>query len=341
MEVSVHRVVCLAFDDAQVLDITGPLEVFGRAARVLRDTGAKRGLCYEVAIASRGAAPVRTSSGLSLVAVGDWNWARSADTLLVAGGIGWEAASRDSDLLALLQQAHRAGTRLASICTGALVLARAGLLDERPATTHWAHFDSLRRVARGARIDRDALFVRSAQNLYTSAGVTAGIDLALSLVEQDHGLATALEVARQLVVFVKRPGNQAQISRTLATQAVSDQRLRQVVQWLSDHLDQDLSVPVLAERAAMSPRNFTRRFTEELGLPPSRLVEQLRCEAVARRLAETDLPLARIAQQLGFASVETLRRTFQRHYGMSPAEYRQRATHDRPTAAGRADVPES
>lgn len=318
-----HRVACLAFADAQILDISGPMEVFGRAARWLRDEGRYDGLCYELEIIAGEVGPVRTSSGLQIVATRPWRECEP-DTLLVAGGIGWEQMAADPELGLWLRGLHARGRRIASICSGALILAAAGLLDGKRATTHWDYCDRLRGMAPDCEVSREAIYVQADERLYSSAGVTAGMDLALALVEHDHDLPTALAVAQLLVMFVKRPGGHPQLSRTLLAQGVPSDRLKSLQIWMLDHLSGDLSIESLAQRAAMSPRNFIRKFSAENGIGPARFVEQLRAEAACRRLEETTLPLARIATQVGLGSAETLRRVFQRQYGMAPAEFRRR-----------------
>jgi transcriptional regulator GlxA family with amidase domain len=209
------------------------------------------------------------------------------------------------------------------VCTGAFLLARAGLLDGRSATTHWAACAALARNYPTVHVDPDPIFVRDG-NVYTSAGVTAGIDLALALVEEDLGAAAALEVARNLVLFVRRPGGQAQFSATLAGQAAVRPGIRELQAWISEHLDADLSVPALAERAFMSPRNFARVFAQQVGSTPGAFVESVRVERARTLLETTDLQVEEIARACGFGTVETMRRAFGRRVRVSPSEYRER-----------------
>ncbi len=209
------------------------------------------------------------------------------------------------------------------MCTGAFLLARAGILDGRKATTHWAACAALERTHPTVEVQPDPIFVRDG-NVYTSAGVTAGIDLALALVEEDLGAEAALEVARSLVLFIRRPGGQAQFSRGLAGQAASRPGISQLQAWILDHLDHDLAVAALAERAFMSPRNFARVFTAEVGVTPAAYVEAVRLERARMLLETTDKQLEEIAQLCGFGTVETLRRTFARRLHVSPSDYRQR-----------------
>jgi transcriptional regulator GlxA family with amidase domain len=211
------------------------------------------------------------------------------------------------------------------VCTGAFVLAAAGLLDGRRATTHWRSCASLARRYPQITVDADPIFVRDG-NIYTSAGVTAGMDLALALVEEDHGREVALHVARELVLFLRRPGGQSQFSAQLAVQAADREPLRELQAWIADHLDQDLSIPALAARVAMSERNFARVFTREVGVTPARFVETARIEAARRRLEESSHGVEAVAAQCGFGTAESMRRTFLRRLRVPPSAYRHRFT---------------
>ena len=317
-----HRVVMLGFPQAQVLDITGPLEVFARTARWLAEHRGVRRPAYLTELVAARAGPLVMSSGLGLVAARRYADVRDADTLLVAGGIGWEAATRDRALLAWLAAQSRRVQRIGSICNGAMLLAAAGLLDGKPATTHWAYLDRLATLAPRARIDRDALYVR-AGNIYTSAGVTAGMDLALALVEQDHGKAVALAVAQELVLFLKRPGGQSQFSRHLEAQR-RDDLFGELELWMLENPRADLSVEGLARRMSMSPRHFARLFRARLGASPGAYVRRLRVERARRRIEEGASRLKQVARESGFADEQSLRRSFQQQLGVTPAEYRAR-----------------
>jgi transcriptional regulator GlxA family with amidase domain len=332
-----RRIAMVGFDGLQLLDVTGPLEVFSLASRLLLEQGRTAVPAYEVVLAARQAGPVTSSSGLALLAACGWERLGPVDTLLVSGGRGVEQALRDGGLVAWLRRAAPAARRFGSVCTGALLLARAGLLDERRVTTHWAFLGRLADMAPAARIQPDAIFVRDGQ-LWTSAGVTAGMDMALAIVEQDWGRPLALIVARQLVMYLKRPGRHSQYSATLAAQSAgAEGRFRDLMDWVFEHLDKDLSVAALAERVDMSPRHFGRSFKEETGLTPARFVEQARFEAAQRLLAEGDEPLETVAAQCGFGSAETLRRVCHRRTGMSPVAYRLRLQRDGlPRSAERA-----
>ena len=315
-----RRIVLVAFPDVQILDITGPGEVFSLADRAAGDAGE-----YSLQLVAPEAGEIAASNGLRLVADRTLDECRGPiDTLIVAGGLGAQAAARDHRLTDWLRLAARRSRRVTSVCTGAFLLARAGLLDGRRATTHWNACAALARHYPSIEVEPDPIFVRDG-NVYTSAGVTAGIDLALALVEEDLGREAALTVARDLVLFIRRPGGQAQFSAGLAGQAASRPGVRELQAWIADHLDDDLSVPALAERAFMSPRNFARVFAREVGVTPAAYVESLRLER-ARTLLETgdDLQLEEIALRCGFGTVETLRRVFGRRLGVNPNAYRSR-----------------
>jgi transcriptional regulator GlxA family with amidase domain len=308
-----RRIAMLAFEDVQALDVTGPLEVFSLATRLAGGT-------YALELVASG--PVVTSSGLQLQPHRSLGERLGAlDTLVIAGGRGVHAAVADEDLVDWVRAAAAGSRRVASVCTGAFLLARAGLLDGRRATTHWAECDALAAAHPEVEVDPEPIFLRDG-HVYTSAGVTAGIDLALALVEEDLGRQASQVVARQLVVYMRRPGGQAQMSAGLAGQACGTPLLSELQAWIAEHLDADLSVPALAERVFMSPRHFARVFKQEVGSTPGSYVEAMRVERVRTLLATTDLQLAEIARRCGFGTVETLRRTFGRHTHRNPAEYR-------------------
>lgn len=311
-----------AYPQAQILDITGPLEVFARTTRWLRDHAGLAKPAYEVELVARSRGTITTSGGLSLVATRGIRESQRIDTLLISGGIGHEDAARDPAILNWIRRRATAVQRLGSICTGALILARAGLLDNRIVTTHWAYCDQLAAAAPHARVDANALYVRSGR-LYTSAGVTAGMDLALALVEQDWGSPVALAVAQELVMFLKRPDGQSQFSRFLQAQQHDDDFGRLEL-WILPNLDADLSVAALAARANMSTRHFARRFAERFGAPPAAYVLRARVEAARRRLEEGPTRMKAIARQCGFAGEQRMRRAFRRTLGVAPAEYRAR-----------------
>jgi transcriptional regulator GlxA family with amidase domain len=317
----------VAFPDTQILDVVGPLEVFSRASRVLTDEG-RRGLPrYHVEILARESGPVVTSSTLALVAGRSWRSVRGRiDTLMVAGGRGVDEALRDRGLIAWLRRAARDAGRVASVCTGAFLLAEAGVLDGKTVATHWSYCAALAERYPKVTVDPDPIFVGQGR-IYTSAGVTAGMDLALALVEADHGRAVAAQVARELVLFLKRPGGQSQFSTQLQTQLSDREPIADLQAWMADHPAADLSVPALARRAAMSPRNFARLFQRTVGATPAAHVERVRVEAARRRLEESDASIDEVAVQCGFGTRESLRRAFHRALRVSPSEYRNRFAH--------------
>jgi transcriptional regulator GlxA family with amidase domain len=242
---------------------------------------------------------------------------------VVAGGRGVKAAVEDERLVAWLKAAAERSRRVTSVCTGAFLLAQAGLLEGRRVTTHWASCDELARRHPDVEVDSDPIFVRDG-NLITSAGVTAGMDLALALVEEDLGRDVALATARWLVLFLKRPGGQAQFSAQLAAQVADREPLRELQEWLPDNLGEDLSVPALARRACMSERNFARAFRGETGMTPAAYVELARVESARIALETSNVSVETVARQAGFGTVETMRRAFRRRVGVSPNSYRGR-----------------
>lgn len=319
-----RHIVALIFPDVQILDVTGPLEVFGRAARLLVERNLRTDLAYSVEMVATDAGPVETSSGMRLVAERRIRAVRDGvDTLLVAGGRGARAAAQNTELLRWLRRMAPRVRRLGSVCTGSFVLAAAGVLDGKRATTHWASCDALSSQHPRVQVDADPIFVRDG-NVYTSAGVTAGMDLALAMVEEDHGRQIALGVARQLVMFLKRPGGQSQFSAQLSVQTADREPLRELQQWIADHLSFDLSIPALAQRVAMSPRHFARVFASELNMTPAHFVEVQRVEAARRRLEESSDGVDAIAATCGFGGAEVMRRAFLRTIRVSPTDYRNR-----------------
>ncbi|HYF25307.1 MAG TPA: DJ-1/PfpI family protein [Baekduia sp.] len=304
-----RRVLVLVGDGLQPLDAVGPVEVLHRAGG------------YATTVVAAGGGPVGSPSGLALGAAALPDPDEPADTLLVAGG-EWTRSPGHATLDWVRAQAAHS-RRTTSVCTGAFVLAAAGLLDGRRATTHWAWCDALARRYPRVDVRPDPIFVRDG-DIWTSAGVTAGMDLALALVEEDLGAATALEVARELVLFLKRPGGQAQFSGALLAQTAARGPVRDVQAWAAQHLAGDLSVPALAARAGRSERQLSRLFAEQVGMAPGAWVEALRVERARALLTSTPLGVEAVAREVGFASAEVLRRAFHRRTGVSPAEFRQR-----------------
>jgi transcriptional regulator GlxA family with amidase domain len=311
-----RRVLILAFDGVQSLDVTGPAEVFNAAGRVAREP-------YRLEIVAPAAGPVRSGSGLTLMPDRAIAAVRGqVDTLLVAGG-EVEATARDERVTRWLARTAGRSRRVGSVCSGAFILAAAGLLDGRRAATHWAYSEELAELFPAVEVDPDAIFVRDG-DVWTSAGVTAGMDLALALVEEDLGREAALEAARWLVIYARRSGGQSQFSSHLRAQLAEREPLRDLQAWLPEHLDGDLSVEALAARAHMSPRNFARAFRRELGMTPAAYVEALRVDGARLRLESTAEKVESVARACGFGTVETMRRAFHRRLGVGPAEYRRR-----------------
>jgi transcriptional regulator GlxA family with amidase domain len=315
-----RTVLVVLFDDVQSLDVTGPVEVFAGAEQHTPGT-------YRIRTASLDGAPVRTSSGLTVVPDRALTGAPVPHTLLVPGGRG--TRNPDPRLIGWLREHGPGAPRLVSVCTGAALLAAAGLLDGRRATTHWAYCDRLARDHPAVEVDPDPIYVRDG-HVATSAGVTSGIDLSLALVEEDLGRDAALTVARHLVVFLRRPGNQAQFSAQLAAQTARREPLREVQQWITEHPGADLSVESLAARAALSPRHFARAFQAETGTTPGRYVDRVRLEHARRLLEDSTDGVEEISRVSGYGTPEAMRRAFVRALGTSPAEYRRRF---RPAAA--------
>ena len=324
MSSSARRVAMVVYPEVQILDVTGPLEVFARTSRWLIDHGRRPDPAYTVELVAARRGPVVCSSGLELLVRRSFADVRGGiDTLLVAGGIGFVHELGERAAVAWIRRMAPRVRRLGSVCTGAFLLAEAGLLDGRRATTHWRRCGELAERYPRVTVDPDPIFVRD-RRIYTSAGVTAGMDLALALVEEDQGHEVALAVARELVMFVKRPGGQSQFSVPLTAQATAHQPIRELQVWISEHPAADLSVGALARRAAMSPRNFARVFTREVGVTPARFVERTRVEAARQRLEESSLGVDAIADECGFGGAEIMRRTFLRTVRVNPADYRHR-----------------
>jgi len=324
-----RTVLIVLFDGVQSLDVTGPLEVFA-GANQWQPASARRGPAYRIGTVSLGGRPVRTSSGLLLTPDETLSIParQGPDILIVPGGEG--ARHADPDLVAWLRAHGHRARRLVSVCTGAFLLADAGLLNGRRVTTHWAYCAALAARFPEIAVDPDPIFVRDG-NVITSAGVTAGIDLALTLVEDDLGRDAALAIARHLVVFLRRPANQAQFSTQLAAQVADREPLREVQRWIADNPAADLSVEALASRASLSPRQFARAFTAEVGMPPGRYVDRARLETARRRMEDTADGVEQTARLCGYGTPEAMRRAFIRALGVSPAEYRRRF---RPVPAG-------
>jgi transcriptional regulator GlxA family with amidase domain len=305
-----RRVVFAAVPPIQILDLTGPFEVFARCGG------------YRVELVTTGpGGRIGSSCGLCLSEAGDYRTVRgSIDTLLVPGGDGAEDLLVDKAFLRWLGRMGRNVRRVGSICTGAFLLAAAGILDGRRSATHWRYCARLQEKFPKVRVEQDPIFLRDG-HVYTSAGVMAGIDLALALVEEDHGQAKSLEIARDLVMFLRRPGGQSQFSTVLAAQVSSRRPIEDLQGWILAHLTGDLSVEKLAARCRMSARHFTRVFTAEKGVTPARFVEQARVESARILLETSGCGMKQAAAQSGFGSVDSLRRAFVRVLRVTPSEY--------------------
>jgi len=339
MASATRRVVFVAAPGTEILDLVGPLQVFARAADIFgkKNPGASPIYSVEVVAASHRTS-VMTNCGLRITAHKTFRQLRGRiDTLLVAGGSAIENDEIDVEVVRWLRKTAGRIRRIGSVCTGAMLLARAGLLDGRQATTHWNWCELLTKRCPRANVDPNPIFIRDG-NVYTSAGITAGMDLALALVEEDHGSRLALQVARNLVLYLRRPGGQSQFSAALSLQLTDRKPLRELESWMLDNLNKPLTVPVLAQRVAMSPRNFARVFTREMKTTPAKFVERLRVEAARRRLEESQNSLETIAGECGFGNVNSMRNVFQRTLRIAPGQYRRhfrQVKHSSKAKAGR------
>lgn len=316
-----RRVAFVVIGDLVALDLVGPLEAFtvARAHPLLSGCDP-----YQIWIVSEAGGPIVTRSSLK-IATEPYSALTSdpVDTLIVIGCGGGRVPVMSDAFLAWLRARVSEARRTCSVCTGAFALAAAGIADHRKITTHWRWLDKLAQSYPEARVERGPIYVRDG-DLWTSAGVTAGIDLALALIEDDFGRTVAMDVARTLVVYLKRPGNQQQFSTAFEAQARADGPIGDLVMWISGHLQDDLSVEALAQRASMSPRTFARKFVREVGWTPAKFVEQLRLEAARHALEDGTLPLKEIARLVGLGDQQGLRRAMLKSSGTTPTEYRDR-----------------
>jgi transcriptional regulator GlxA family with amidase domain len=315
---SERRVVIVCFPGCELLDVAGAASVFGSASWLRAGAGG-----YRVELVALQAGPVLSSCGVALIAERALGRVRGAiDTLLVAGGLE-PAIVGAAGLVPLLPALSRRARRTASVCSGAFLLAQAGLLRGKRAVTHWAGVSTLAERFPDTQVETDPIFVRDG-DVWTSAGVTAGIDLALALVEQDHGAQLALEVARWGVMYLRRPGGQSQFSAPLSAQGAQDSDIASLLGWIGDNLQAELSIEAMAQRAHMSVRNFARVFRRETGSTPASYVERLRLDSARRALELSSQSVKQIAASTGFGSVETLHRAFQRCLSVTPLQYRAR-----------------
>jgi transcriptional regulator GlxA family with amidase domain len=314
----------LAVTNSVMLDVCAPLDVFSFVNLWLQLSGKSAEPVYTLSIVAHETGPVTTTSGIKIFA--DRNLEDmhdDVDTLLIAGGIGAEYDSPAPQVIAYLQRMAPRVRRIGSICTGAFLLAESGLLNGRKATTHWMFCERFAQHYPHIQVDADRIYVRDG-NIYTSGGVTSGIDLALALVEEDWGHEVALMVARSIVVFMSRPGGQSQFSALMLNEAKNRKDFRELQAWITVNPQTDLNIETLSERMAMSPRNFCRVFSEEIGMTPAKFVEITRLEAARNKLERTAQSVDVIAAQCGFGNAEHMRRTFQRHLKISPQDYRER-----------------
>ncbi|MCP1359879.1 GlxA family transcriptional regulator [Halomonas sp. BBD45] len=324
-----RAIACLLYPNVMSLDVTGPMQVFASANVECERLGLPP--MYQLLLAGTATGPIATSSGIRLHADTSWQAmdATTLDTLLVPGGQGVDVQRRDMPLVAWLRDVEPKVRRLGSVCSGALLLAEAGLLDGRQATTHWADLDTLSSDYPDVQVQGDRLHTydpmdADSAHLSTSAGVTAGIYLALALVEADLGRPLALAVAQRLVMFLHRPGGQAQFSPLLTLSANGSQRLAGLLNWIPAHLSEDLSIEALAEHANLSTRTLCRLFKQDVGLAPGQYVERVRLEAARSLLLGAQTSVASVARLTGFGHPENLRRTFQKHHAISPQAFIER-----------------
>jgi transcriptional regulator GlxA family with amidase domain len=313
----VRKIGFVGFRNALALDIVGPMEAFSLAAEI--ELG--RVPVYRCLVLGLNRQPFVTESGLVIRPDYGLDDAPSLDTLVIPGGAGLRDPKTNARLVAWLRASARNIRRVASVCTGIYALAPTALLDGRRVTTHWRFAEDVARRFPKLTVDANAIFVKDGP-FYTSAGVTAGIDLALALIEEDHGARLAIRVAREIVVHQKRAGGQQQYSEPLRFQAEHPDRLGEVAAWLSSNLTDDLSVETLAQRACLSPRHFSRRFKEAFLTTPADFVEKARLDEARRRLAAAGRSLSQIADSVGFASTDAFRRAFTRRFGVTPGDYR-------------------
>jgi transcriptional regulator GlxA family with amidase domain len=310
-----RKVVIVGFSGVQALDVVGPHEVFSAASRLTRGG-------YEVVMASVDGQAVTTATGLAFAATRLPDPSEPVDTVVLPGGGGVDTARSNVELVEWIKTVSRTARRVVTVCTGAFLAAEAGLLDGHRATTHWAFAERLAGEFPTIDVDPDPIFVRSSETVWTAAGVTAGIDLALSLVEDDHGTEVAQTVARWLVLYLRRPGGQTQFAAPVWMPRAKRTSVRDVQEAIEARPGGSHSIDELARRAAMSPRHFTRVFTDEVGEAPGHYVERVRTEAARRQLEETDDTVVAIAARCGFGTAETMRRNFIRRVGISPDQYR-------------------
>ena len=315
------RVVIVGYDDITSLDLSGPLEAFSSA--FLEDPKGNPQPCYKVTIAALGAKTFDSESGLRMTATCFLSSLRHLDTLLIPGGRGMRLSPSAPKLADWISRRADGIRRIASVCTGIFALAPTGLLDKRRVTTHWRFATELASRFPALKIDANALYIRDGK-FYTSAGITAGIDLSLALIEEDFGPRVALAVARELVVYMKRPGGQEQFSEPLKFQVASTSRFADLAAWMLGRLDKDLSVETMAEHMNIGPRQFSRRFRLEFNSSPAAFVHRLRLDEARRRLCASVCTVESVADSVGFHDSDSFRRAFLQRFGVAPSHYRGR-----------------
>ncbi|MCP5209502.1 MAG: GlxA family transcriptional regulator [Hahellaceae bacterium] len=332
------HIAMIGFEQAQILDITGPMEVFSQANRcvlVAKDNPgapAKEGFIanheqddrYQICLYSKDGRPFITSGGLRLTPDGALrDIPANTDTVILAGGKGTETAVAEGMITDWLKHNSHSIRRIVSICSGTFLLASAGLLNGKKATTHWSACEQLQRLFPQIKVEENAIYTQDS-NVYTSAGVSTGIDLCIALVKEDYGHQMALTIAKSLVLYVHRPGGQRQYSNLLKLQTQHPGGFNELILWLEENLPQPISIDIMAERVNMSPRHFSRKFTQTFNSSPMKYLAQLRLEKARELISQPDLPIQKVAEKCGFQSTETLRRQFHQHFGISPQAYRER-----------------
>ncbi len=314
------RIGLLGFDDVAGLDLAGPLEAFAAA---VSDEDGKLRPCYETVILGLTGKPFVTEAGMTVTPHRTLARAPELDTVIISGGRGLRRPEVNAQVAAWISARAPRIRRIASVCTGIYALAPTGLLDGRRVTTDWRFADDVARRFPRLRVEPNAIFLKDG-SFYTSAGITAGIDLALALIEEDHGRRVSLAVARELVVYLKREGGQAQYSEPLQFQSDSEDRLSELVPWIAGNLRADLSVEALAGKACLCPRHFSRRFRDAFGATPADFVKRMRLDEARRRLAQRSSSIEQVADSVGFHSADSFRRAFERRFGANPSSYRER-----------------
>jgi transcriptional regulator GlxA family with amidase domain len=315
---SVRSIVILAFDGITTSDVVGPIDVFHLAGSHSSTAGVR----YDVVVASMTGAAVRSSSGIELATRAlDQIDIDGIDTLIVPGGGPPDAPPIPEDVVAWLRQNKEKPRRICAVCTGIFLIAEAGMADRKRVTTHWRAADAFAARYPQVTLLPDPIFIKDG-NLWSSAGFTAGLDVVLALIEEDLGHDIAMDVAQRLIMYLKRHGDQSQLSAPITVQSAGDEEFSKLHAWMVEHLGENIRIENLALRAGMSPRTFARRYIEKVGRTPGKTLDLFRIEAALRQMTDTDLTLKHIASQTGFGDEQNLRRTFMRHFGVLPRDYR-------------------